>query len=57
LTQTWNLQIGAMTFAAVEVVWIFVPAVFHVMPIIDLLKKVRALERGAGIKEPEGVLR
>jgi hypothetical protein len=39
LTQTWNLQIGAMTFSAVEVVWIFVPAVFHMMPIIDLLKK------------------
>ena len=33
-----------------------VPAVFHVVPIIDLFKKVRALERGAGIKEPEDVL-
>jgi hypothetical protein len=31
-------------------------SVFHAVPIIDLLKKVRALERGAGIKEPEGVL-
>jgi hypothetical protein len=32
-----------------------VPTVFHVVPIIDLLKKVRALERGAGTKEPEGM--